>query len=122
MPLEPGLPHGRLWVAEAGCDCPLCAEALRQHHVRTQLDQRTQPEPEPGPFADREEPRTHLRWIRTKKQLHGAVSGPPRDVYPGAHVLAYDPALGRHRHVTIANVGRVFLDKHGNKARYGYPR
>ncbi len=78
------------------------------------------PDREPAPLPEREEPRTELRWVRTRRHLHGAVVGPIDVVKVGATVLVYDEKLGRHRRVKVLSVGESF--HRGDKLlRYGYP-
>lgn len=123
--VEPGLPHGRLWVAERGCECDACAQRLREVGAEDEAAVR-------AAEAERERqariaagarpvarPATKaLTFKLTPREW--VVVGPVDQVSRGTHI-ARNITTGKTHEVFIHRVGRPFRQD-GVWQRYGYIR
>lgn len=113
VPLErqPGLPHGRLWVAEKGCTCALCtarlaeetssAETMRRYKKRAKDGRKAI---ELGSRIGKAEPYRTETYTFTKLLGRWAVVGPEGTLTEGARVTVSLKG-GRTKVVTIAAEG-----------------
>lgn len=102
--LDAGLPHGRLWVMESGCECDECLESRRRRawnaHAETRdLESREIP---------RQEREAGVRWGRPRwTKLHGrwVVTEPPNeDFVPGTTTNVWSVHANTTKEVHLGSV------------------
>lgn len=124
--LDPGLPHGRLWVVEKGCECGECEARRFADRVHVEADVRAA---ESAKLADervarglpRRLPAPWLHKVRFKRPRGRGwcVIGPPELVVKGTIMVTN--GQGRASQVFVHSVGAVF-EIDGVAQRYGYIR
>lgn len=124
--LAPGLPHGRLWVAEQGCSCDSCAARLRERSFAVDAAARVEESDEVRRqrVADGYRPRprlasTTLTWRKVANRW--VVCGPVEKMRLGT-VHVRNMTTNKVSEVYVHRLGKPFTGSDGVTLRYGYIR
>jgi hypothetical protein len=99
--LDPGLPHGRLWVVEKGCECPECSERRVLEERRALAEARAAEPQLPARQRDTQQRWSQPRW--TKLRGRWVVTQPlDAQFWPGKRVMVRNHTKGTTIEVTLS--------------------